>query len=118
MVELRIVSRSPLDNGQVAATCIPVDKNAVSGNNWGVRDTITLVLPADHEIHKKIECRDAVGQDPVSGNLIYQSRWEDKGNYEFTEHDMLALVAELSQRIWVLERFCKIMAMPEGVLSK
>jgi hypothetical protein len=117
-MELRIVSRSKLDTGQIAATCVPVDKNSVNGNGWGVRDTITIVLPADHEMHKKTECRDAVGQDLVSGNLIYKSRWEDKGSFEFTEHDMLALVADLSQRIYVLERFCRQMAMPEGVLSK
>jgi hypothetical protein len=117
MVELRVISRSKLESGEIAATVVPVDKSAVSGNGWAVRDTVTLVLPTNHDMHKKIECRDAVGQDPVSGNLIYQSRWEDKANYEFTEHDMLALVAELSQRVWVLERFCKQMAAPEGVIT-
>jgi hypothetical protein len=107
MVELRIISRSKLESGQVAATCVPVDKTGVGNNGWTVRDAITLVLPAEHEMHRKTECRDAIGQDQVSGNLIYQSRWEDKANFEFTEHDLLALVAELSQRVWVLERFCK-----------
>jgi hypothetical protein len=117
MVELRVISRSKLESGEIAATVVPVDKSAVSGNGWAVRDTITLVLPADHEIHKKQECRDVVGQDAVSGNLIYQSRFEDKANYEFSEFDLLALVGELSQRIWVLERFCKQMAAPEGVIT-
>jgi hypothetical protein len=117
MVELRIVSRSRLESGDIAVTCLPVDKTSVNGNGWGVRDTITLVLPSSHEIHKKIEIRDAVGQDLVSGNLIYQSRFEDKANYEFSEHDLLALVAELSQRVYVLERFCKQMAAPEGVIN-
>jgi hypothetical protein len=116
-MDLRVISRSKLESGQIAATCIPVDKTGVNSNGWQVRDAVTLVLPADHDMHKKTECRDAVGQDPVSGNLIYQSRFEDKANYEFSEFDLLAMVGELSQRIWVLERFCKQMAAPEGVIT-
>jgi hypothetical protein len=118
MVELRVVSRSKLESGQIAVTVVPVDKSAVNANGWGVRDTVTLVLPAEHEIHALNEYKDQVGYNQQKGEPIYKSRFEPKSSHEWSDHDTLALIADLSQRIWVLERFCKQLAMPEGVLKE
>jgi hypothetical protein len=117
MVELRIVSRSRLESGEIAATVVPVDKNSVNGNGWGVRDAVTLVLPSEHELHALTEYKDQVGYDQQKGMPIYKSRYEPKSSHDWTELDMLALIADLSQRIYVLERFCKQFAAPEGVIK-
>jgi hypothetical protein len=118
MVELRVVSRSKLESGEIAATVVPVDKSAVNGNGWAVRDAITLVLPAEHEIHQKVEIKDQIGYDYQKGSPIYKSRYEPKSSHDWTEHDTLSLIADLSQRIWVIERFLRQMAAPEGVINQ
>jgi hypothetical protein len=110
MVELRVISRSKLESGEIAVTCVPVDKTGVNSNGWQVRDAVTLVLPAEHEMHALNEYKDQVGYDQQKGMPIYKSRFEPKSSHEWTEHDTLALIANLSQRIWVLERFFKQMA--------